>query len=206
MLVFVNASAGYKLSGKTVTWNVSRIVNENTYSVWIVVRVLTNGTFDNVAHVNCTEEPTIKNSTATVNVAPVVNLTVVKTADVTTVEITDNVVFTVNVTNNGPSNATGVRINAIVDGNLTNVVNVTSNENVTVKSDNVSVNVTPVVNLTVVKFVVGDGDATIGDVITYTIIVTNNGPSNATNIKVIDIPDKGLKILGDKYETVIGFL
>ncbi|WP_405279127.1 hypothetical protein [Methanobrevibacter sp.] len=245
---FVNASAGYKLSGKTVTWNVSRIVNENTYSVWIVVRVLTNGTFDNVAHVNCTEEPTIKNSTATVNVAPVVNLTVVKTADVTTVEITDNVVFTINVTNNGPSNATGVKITAvvpagfefvrsnatgydsatgllvvplieagesyvftitlkaIVDGNLTNVVNVTSNENVTVKSDNVSVNVTPVVNLTVVKVVEGDDDATIGDVITYTIIVTNNGPSNATNIKVIDIPDKGLKILGDKYETVIGFL
>ncbi len=245
---FVNASAGYKLSGKTVTWNISRIANETTYSVWIVVRVLTNGTFDNVAHVNCSEEPTIKNSTATVNVAPVVNLTVVKTVDVTTVEITDNVVFTVNVTNNGPSDATGVRVvdvvpagfkfvessdkgynsatgllvvplikagesyvftitlKAIVDGNLTNVVNVTSNENVTVKSDNVSVNVTPVVNLTVVKFVVGDGDATIGDVITYTIIVTNNGPSNATNIKVIDIPDKGLKILGDKYETVIGFL
>ena len=245
---FVNASAGYKLSGKTVTWNISRIANETTYSVWIVVRVLTNGTLDNVAHVNCSEEPTIKNSTATVNVAPVVNLTVVKTADVTTVEITDNVVFTVNVTNNGPSNATGVRITdvvpagfefvgsnatgydsatglltvplieagesyvftitlkAIVDGNLTNVVNVTSNENVTVKSDNVSVNVTPVVNLTVVKVVEGDDDATIGDVITYTIIVTNNGPSNATNIKVIDIPDKGLKILGDKYETVIGFL
>ena len=190
---FVNASAGYKLSGKTVTWNVSRIVNENTYSVWIVVRVLTNGTFDNVAHVNCTEEPTIKNSTATVNVAPVVNLTVVKTADVTTVEITDNVVFTINVTNNGPSNATGVKITdvvpagfefvrsnatgydsatgllvvplieagesyvftitlkAIVDGNLTNVVNVTSNENSTAKGGNVSVKVMPVVDLTVVK-------------------------------------------------------
>ena len=111
---FVNASAGYKLSGKTVTWNVSRIANENTYSLWIVVRVLTNGTFDNVARVNCSEEPTIKYSTATVNVAPVVNLTVVKTADVTTVEITDNVVFTVNVTNNGPSNATGVRITDVV--------------------------------------------------------------------------------------------
>ena len=75
---------------------------------------MTNGTFDNVARVNCSEEPTIKNSTATVNVAPVVNLTVVKTVDVTTVEITDNVVFTVNVTNNGPSDATGVRVVDVV--------------------------------------------------------------------------------------------
>ena len=106
------------------------------------------------------------------------------------------VVFTVNVTNNGPSNATGVKITdvvpagfefvessdkgydsatglltvplikagesyvftitlkAVTNGTLTNVVNVTSNENSTAKGDNVSVKVIPVVDLTVVKSVV----------------------------------------------------
>ena len=103
---FVDASAGYELSGNTVAWNVSRIASEDTYSVWIVVRVLTDGTFSNVAHVNCSEESTVKNSTATVNVTPVVNLTVIKTVDVDIIPVTDNVVFTINVTNNGPSNAT----------------------------------------------------------------------------------------------------
>ena len=70
---FVDASAGYTRNGQTVTWNVPKLANETSYSVWIVVRVITNGTFDNVAHTNCSEEDTVKNTTSTVNVAPVVN-------------------------------------------------------------------------------------------------------------------------------------
>ena len=103
---FVDASAGYTRNGQTVTWNIPKLANETSYSVWIVVRVITNGTFDNVAHTNCSEEDTVKNTTSTVNVAPVVNLTVVKSADVSVVDVNGEVVFTVNVTNNGPSNAT----------------------------------------------------------------------------------------------------
>ncbi|MEE0939953.1 CARDB domain-containing protein, partial [Methanobrevibacter sp.] len=245
---FVDASAGYTRNGQTVTWNVPKLANETSYSVWIVVRVITNGTFDNVAHTNCSEEDTVKNTTSTVNVAPVVNLTVVKSADVSVVDVNGEVVFTVNVTNNGPSNATGVRITdvvpagfefvgsnatgydsatglltvplieagesyvfaitlkAVTNGTLTNVVNVTSNENATVKGGNVSVKVIPVVNLTVVKMVNTD-DALVGDNVTFTIIVTNNGPSSATNITVRDILDTdGFELVSGNLTTIIPVL
>ena len=245
---FVDASAGYTRDGQTIVWNIPKLANEIEYSLWIVVRALTNGTFDNIAHVNCSEEETVKNSTSTVNVTPVVNLTVVKTVDVTVIYVNDEVTFTVNVTNNGPSNATGVKVSdvvpsgfefvrasdsgydnatgvlnidlikagesyvftitlkAVTNGTLTNVVNVTSSENDTVVSSSISVDVTPVVNLTVVK-VASTDDALVGDEITFTITVTNNGPSNATNIKVLDILDeKGFELVSGDLENVIPFL
>ena len=244
---FVDASAGYTRDGQTIVWNIPKLANETEYRLWIVVRALTNGTFDNIAHVNCSEEETVKNSTSTVNVIPVVNLTVNKTVDVTEIRVGGEVTFTVNVTNNGPSNATGVKISdvvpsgfefvrasdsgydnatglltiglikpgesyvftitlkAITNGTLTNVVNVTSSENKTIKNSTISVYVAPVVNLTVVKVADMD-DAAIGDVITFTITVTNNGPSNATNIRVIDVLDDGLTLISGDLESVIPFL
>ncbi|WP_295113878.1 CARDB domain-containing protein [uncultured Methanobrevibacter sp.] len=245
---FVNASAGYTRNGQTVVWNAPSVASEGSYSVWIVARALTNGTLSNIAHVNCSEESTVKNSTSTVDVTPVVNLTVVKTVDVAEVYVNDEVTFTVNVTNNGPSNATGVKITdvvpggfefvrasdsgydnvtglltvpvieagesfvftitlkAITNGTLSNVVNVTSAENDTAVTSTISVNVTPVVNLTVEK-VASTDDALVGDEITFTITVTNNGPSNATNVKVIDILDKeGFDLISGDLETVIPVL
>ena len=212
-----------------------------------MVRVLTNGTLENVAHVNCSEEETVKNSTSTINATYDVNLTVVKVSDVNTIKVGEKVTFTVNVTNNGISNATGVVITDVVpngfefvessagdynissgvlnipvigagdsyvftitlkavnNGTLTNVVNVTCSENDTFVSSSVDVDVAPVVNLTVVKVADSD-DATIGDVIVFTITVTNDGPSDATNIKVTDILDKGLTLVDGDLDVVIPFL
>ena len=106
----------------------------------------------------------------------------------------------------GESYVFTITLKAVINGTLTNVVNVTSNENNTVKSGNVSVNVTPVVNLTVIK-VVDLNDTTIGDVVTFTITVINNGPSKATNIKVVDSLDlNGFRHLTGDLNTTIDSL
>ena len=244
---FVSANGTYTRNGQTIVWIIPTLTSEETYAVTVSVRVLVNGTFENVAHVNCTEEGTVKNSTSTVNAIPVVNLTVEKVANVNSTYVGENITFTINVTNRGPSNATGVVITDVVpngfefvessasdydkstgvlniplikagesyiftitlkavnNGTLTNVVTVTSKENDTEVSSSINVNVTPVVKLTVVK--VADSDyATIGDVITFTITVTNNGLSDATNIKVTDILDKGFTLVSGELEQVIPFL
>ena len=114
-------------------------------------------------------------------------------------------ILTIPIIKAGESYVFTITLKAIMNGTLTNVVNVICGENDTVVTTSVNVNVTPVVNLTVVK-VAGSDDAAVDDEITFTITVTNNGPSNATNIKVIDILDDGFTLVSGDLETVIPFL
>ena len=103
--------------GQKITWDVGTLQAEHNYTVWLVVKAKTNGTFTNTAYVNCTEEPTLQHGSDTVKVLPIVKLDVNKTVNVKESDIIaagNNVVFTINVTNNGISNATGVVITDII--------------------------------------------------------------------------------------------
>ncbi|WP_296881330.1 DUF11 domain-containing protein, partial [uncultured Methanobrevibacter sp.] len=111
---FVGANGTFTRDGQTIVWTVPRIASEGVYEVVVSVRALTNGTFENIAHVNCSEEGTVKNSTSTVTVDPVVNLTVVKTANSSEVKLGDEIIFTINVTNHGPSTATNVVVEDVL--------------------------------------------------------------------------------------------
>ena len=226
----IMASNGTIRDSKVLNETVGKLIPNQTYSIWIVVRAKTNGTFTNTAEVNCREEQTKQRHTATVKVYPVVILDVNKTSNVkegVNVTVTDNVVFTVNVTNNGISNATGVRVTDVVpagfefvscsdsgydnatgvltvdlikpgeshvftitlkvitDGTLTNTVNVTCNENKTIKNSSASINAIPViltVNKTANVTLVGNNT-----LVNFTIVVNNTGIANATNVNVTDI-------------------
>ena len=107
---FVNATGNWTRTGNKITWTIPRLNNGTTASVDLIVRVLANGTFENVAFAKSGENQTDVGNGTNVTVNPVVNLNVTKTSNVTVVNVTGLVRFTINVTNSGPSNATWVEI------------------------------------------------------------------------------------------------
>ena len=115
---FVSASGNYIRNHQNIVWIIDRLPAEQDYTVWIVARALINGTFDNVAHVNCSEEPAVKNSTATVKVLNPVSLNVTKVANDDDFAIGDEVTFTITVTNLGEENATNIVIEDMLPNGL----------------------------------------------------------------------------------------
>src|SRR6185295_15277362 len=99
-----------------------------TYTATCTISGSATGTLDNTATVSSsTPDPNAGNNSATDSdtiTAPVVaDLSLTKTAPGGTVNVGDNVVFTLTVTNNGPSNATGVVVTDNLPACLTYVSN-----------------------------------------------------------------------------------
>ncbi|WP_157078626.1 beta strand repeat-containing protein, partial [Methanobrevibacter filiformis] len=90
----------------------------------------------------------------------------------------------------GESVALSITVVIIGNGTVTNIASVTvdqNNTNVDNGSDNETINVNNNVNVSVVKVSNTTGTANIGDIITYTITVSNNGSGNATGVYVTDL-------------------
>ena len=61
---YVDSEGSYNNTTRKITWNIGDLDYGASTSVWVVVKVLTNGTFENVASVNSTENTTgISNKT-----------------------------------------------------------------------------------------------------------------------------------------------
>ncbi|MCL2115282.1 MAG: hypothetical protein FWH29_03580 [Methanobrevibacter sp.] len=85
-----------------------------------------------------------------------------------------------------------VRVNGT--GNISNIANVTTNQDNhgDNSSDSVNFTVPNIVNLTITKNHNVTGSVTVGDHVLYTIVITNNGPDIATGVIVSDVLDSRL--------------
>jgi uncharacterized repeat protein (TIGR01451 family) len=168
-----------------------------------------------------------------IKVNPACDLSVVKSVNATPVNYMDTVKWTLVISNNGPDNATGVKItdslpegfiyinstfdyvddvfdignlavgevitidiicNVDTTGNYTNFAEITGNEydpNLTNNQDNESITVNPACDLEITKDV-DEPEPKNGELITWTIVVKNNGPDVAHDIKVYDVLPESL--------------
>lgn len=205
------------------------------------VTVKNSGNYLNTASITSSSvvDPVSSNNTSSATTTPnaVTDLSVLKTVDNATPLVGSNVVFTIVVTNNGPSNATGVSVqdllpngytfvsytstggtynsasgvwnigNIIANNNKTLTITATVNQtgdylntatvngnetdtNTTNNSSSVGTVPNNVSDLAVTKSV-SDGTPLVGSQITFTVTVTNNGPSNAQEVEINDVVPSG---------------
>jgi uncharacterized repeat protein (TIGR01451 family)/gliding motility-associated-like protein len=233
------SSVPSKGSWLSPVWSAGMLMNGENAELTIIAKVGSNAgqgsVLINTAKVTTTTtDPVSENNQATevTSVASKVNLTVVKSGSPNPVFAGDEIAYSIQVTNNGPSDAkdivitdnlpsevsfvsasgNGVNSNGLVSwtlgslpaGNGINyVLEVKTSSNLPggaviinrasavaageeiVESDPTLINVINHAELSVVKLAESD-HVLAGEEIGYTIIVTNNGPSKADNIKISD--------------------
>ncbi|OEK00001.1 hypothetical protein BFP97_00005, partial [Roseivirga sp. 4D4] len=106
------ASRGTYLPG-TGIWNIGNLNNSGTATLQVVATVLSTGTYANTASINAVDQadPDNTNDASTATLTPQgADLSLTKSVDNATPNAGDDVIFTVNLTNNGPNAATGIQI------------------------------------------------------------------------------------------------
>lgn len=230
-----------------VTWNtwlgtlpLGTITNGSTKTVLIrgTVAATATGTISNTASVaSTTLDPNLSNNSATTTttVSPLADLSIVKTANPSPVHAGAQLIYTLVITNNGPSTATNiivtdnvpacfstpeystnagltwnpwtssVNIGSLASGlsstvllrgtvctngtsSITNTATVSSDTDDPNLSNNTSTtttNITPVSDLAITKQA-NPEPVDVGSQLTYTLVITNNGPSTANGIVLTD--------------------
>ncbi|UII81180.1 gliding motility-associated C-terminal domain-containing protein [Flagellimonas sp. CMM7] len=251
-----NATSGV-YDETTGIWQLGTLLNGNSTTLVIDVLVNPSGLYTNTSQVIASDAYDIDSTPAngvsseddldeiSVTPVPAIDLSLVKIVDEINPFVGSNVIFTLTVTNDGPSDATTVQVSDLLpsgftyvsddDGlnyndinglwnvgslasgssatlNITALVNPTGNYNnvaevighdqsdidsspnngllVEDDQDEVSVNPTPLVDISVTK-TADDLTPNVGDPIIFTVTVSNDGPSDATNVVVTDILASG---------------
>ncbi|MCR8842108.1 hypothetical protein NQ117_00270 [Paenibacillus sp. SC116] len=185
----------------------------STFNVDFVLPFLPVGSLTNTATATSDQTGPVTD-TATVIILPSFNLSITKTPDRFSGAPGDVVTYTLTVTNNSNAPLTNVTVNDSLTGftttiptlaagavqtftetftipaaatagtTFTNVATATSNETPPA-SDQTTVVVTPVPSLIIVK-TVDQATAAPGDIVNYTITVTNAGNETLTNVRIVD--------------------
>jgi uncharacterized repeat protein (TIGR01451 family) len=156
----------------TGIWSIGNLADGNTVTLTITATVLGSGTHNNTASVTANESDSIPtNNSDTVIVTPNIptaDLKITKTVDDEEPSISENVTFTLTVTNDGPDNATGV----VVTDQLPNGYTYVNHSTVT-GSYNQGTGIWTIGNLTN------------GNSATLTITATVLGSGNYTNTAIV---------------------
>ena len=241
-LIFIESNGNYSKS--TGIWNIGTLNPSASAELLIICKVNATGEIVNDANVTSSEfdyDLTNNRDEEKVNVGPSTDLEISKLVNVSVVNYTDLVKWTLIVKNNGPNNATGVKvvdmlpkgfvyINSILDrgsysnnvfnigslnvgetlriviitqanktGKFANTANITGNEydyNMKNNVANKSITVNPSSDLEVIKLV-NNSNPNLRDFVEWTLIVKNNGPDNAHDVKVSDLLPESLIWVSD---------
>ncbi|WP_157077642.1 DUF11 domain-containing protein, partial [Methanobrevibacter curvatus] len=126
-LIYINSTTprGTSYIVSTGVWNINTLANGESIVLDILVRLNGTGSIVNVANVTGVNENNTGNNSSTpdnttnLTVVPTVNLSVVKTSNVSGSVLNGAfVLYTINVTNFGPDNATGLVITDRLDSRL----------------------------------------------------------------------------------------
>ncbi|WP_157077541.1 DUF11 domain-containing protein, partial [Methanobrevibacter curvatus] len=126
-LIYINSTTprGTSYVASTGVWNINTLANGESIVLDIVVKLNGTGNIVNVANVtNVNENNTGNNSstpdnTTNITVVPTVNISVVKSSNVSGNVLNGIfVLYSINVTNFGPDNATGLVITDVLDSRL----------------------------------------------------------------------------------------
>lgn len=101
----------------TGIWTIGNMINGSTVQLTIHSIATFADKYNNIANASSNEEDwnlTNNEGNKTVDVLSVVNLTIDKSVNIDTVYVGENVIFTINVINNGPSNATMVKVEDVL--------------------------------------------------------------------------------------------
>jgi uncharacterized repeat protein (TIGR01451 family)/gliding motility-associated-like protein len=110
---YVSDNSGGSYDSGTGVWTIGNLANGANASLEITATVNASGDYTNTATASANEnDPTSSNDEddATVTPGAVSDLSLTKTVDNATANVDDNVIFTISVTNNGPSDATGTAV------------------------------------------------------------------------------------------------
>ncbi|OQY42126.1 MAG: hypothetical protein B6242_16510, partial [Anaerolineaceae bacterium 4572_78] len=226
-------------------WTIGNLANGASEQLNITVSVNASGEYLNTASVSGAEEdPDLNNNEdeASVSPTPIADLSILKSVNNETPNVGDQVVFTLVVHNDGPSDASGVivtehlpsgytyvsddasgaydpvsgiwtignlangaseQLNITVSvnasGDYVNTATVTANEedpNLDNNEEEASVSPTPIADLNILK-TVNNETPNVGDQIIFTLVVNNNGPSDASGVVVTEHLPSGYTYVSD---------
>jgi len=222
-------------------WNVGTVASGTSRTLAIVATVVSTAAQTNTATVTSADQAdpnTGNNSDIATETPQHVDLALAKSVNNATPNVSDQVTFTVTLSNSGPDIATGVQVTDLLPAGLTFVSAIPSKGTYTAASglwnvgsvmpgtpqtltlvatvvspdprtntatvtdvdqfdtnganDTASASETPQRADLVVTKTVSDATPNVGDVITFTVTITNNGPDIATGVQVTDVLPPGL--------------